>query len=130
MSNQDILDTLSTLAGTVNRLNALEDIMARYNLGSAEELEEALRNRAAEEEDVRQLAAKAERLEKLLSLLENAGIDVDTDDGIERGLGDLAMKEKALELANERLSDIDETLRGIVDELESIDTDQVEPDMR
>ena len=41
MSNQDILDTLSTLAGTVNRLNALEDIMARYNLGSAEELEEA-----------------------------------------------------------------------------------------
>ena len=130
MSNQDILDTLSTLAGTVNRLNALEDIMARYNLGTAEELEEALRNRAAEEEDVRQLAAKAERLEKLLSLLENAGIDVDTDDGIERGLGDLAMKEKALELANERLSDIDETLRGIVDELESIDTDQVEPDMR
>ncbi len=130
MSNQDILDTLSTLAGTVNRLNALEDIMARYNLGSAEELEEALRNRAAEEEDVRQLAAKAERLEKLLSLLENAGIDVDTDDDIERGLGDFAMKEKALELANERLSDIDETLRGIVDELESIDTDQVEPDMR
>ena len=55
---------------------------------------------------------------------------MDTDDGIERGLGDLAMKEKALELANERLSDIDETLRGIVDELESIDTDQVEPDMR
>ena len=104
--------------------------MARYNLGSAEELEEALRNRAAEEEDVRQLAAKAERLEKLLSLLENAGIDVDTDDDIERGLGDFAMKEKALELANERLSDIDETLRGIVDELESIDTDQVEPDMR
>ncbi len=130
MSNQDILDTLSTLAGTVNRLNALEEIMARYNLGSAEELEEALRNRAAEEEDVRQLAAKAERLEKLLSLLENAGIDVDTDDDIERGLGDFAMKEKALELANERLSDIDETLRGIVDELESIDTDQVEPDMR
>ena len=130
MSNQDILDTLSTLAGTINRLNALEDIMARYNLGTAEELEEALRNRAAEEEDVRQLAAKAERLEKLLSLLENAGIDVDTDDGIERGLGDFAMKEKALELANERLSDIDETLRGIVDELESIDTDQVEPDMR
>lgn len=130
MSNQDILDTLSTLAGTVNRLNALEDIMARYNLGSAEELEEALRNRAAEGEDVRQLAAKAERLEKLLSLLENAGIDVDTDDDIERGLGDFAMKEKALELANERLSDIDETLRGIVDELESIDTDQVEPDMR
>ncbi len=130
MSNQDILDTLSTLAGTVNRLNAVEDIMARYNLGSAEELEEALRNRAAEEEDVRQLAAKAERLEKLLSLLENAGIDVDTDDDIERGLGDFAMKEKALELANERLSDIDETLRGIVDELESIDTDQVEPDMR
>ena len=130
MSNQDILDTLSTLAGTVNRLNAFEEIMARYNLGSAEELEEALRNRAAEEEDVRQLAAKAERLEKLLSLLENAGIDVDTDDDIERGLGDFAMKEKALELANERLSDIDETLRGIVDELESIDTDQVEPDMR
>ncbi len=130
MSNQDILDTLSTLAGTVNRLNALEDIMARYNLGSAEELEEALRNRAAEEEDVRQLAAKAERPEKLLALLENAGIDVDTDDDIERGLGDFAMKEKALELANERLSDIDETLRGIVDELESIDTDQVEPDMR
>lgn len=130
MSNQDILDTLSTLAGTVNRLNAFEEIMARYNLGSAEELEEALRNRAAEEEDVRQLAAKAERLEKLLSLLENAGIDVDTDDDIERGLGDFAMKEKALELANERLSDIDDTLRGIVDELESIDTDQVEPDMR
>ena len=130
MSNQDILDTLSTLAGTVNRLNAFEEIMARYNLGSAEELEEALRNRAAEEGDVRQLAAKAERLEKLLSLLENAGIDVDTDDDIERGLGDFAMKEKALELANERLSDIDETLRGIVDELESIDTDQVEPDMR